>query len=85
MTKKLTLKIEDLEDRIAPALLLPNGDLIFSNFDNAAPGDLHPSFGRDGAAYAATTDYNGPIVLGGFNEGPWSATVVAPPIDLSFG
>ena len=80
MTKKLSLKIEDLEDRIAPGLILPNGMVIFSGADNPSPQfDLHPSFFRSWTAFEATTDYNGPSspnspIIGTGNHGPWSAT-----------
>lgn len=75
MTKKLDLHIEDLEDRIAPALVLPNDMLIFSGFDNPAPGDFHPALtARADAAHEATDGYNGPNFNGGGNEGPWGAT-----------
>lgn len=82
MVKKLNLKIEDLEDRIAPALVLPNDMVIFSGFDNPAPGDFHPALtARDATALDATTG-NGPSVSGFGNEGPWSATVVSDEIDF---
>ena len=81
MTKKLSLQIEDLEDRIAPALVLPNDMVVFADFDNPAPGALHPSFDRADAAYAATDGYNGPTIAG-FNEGPWSAHIASPEIGI---
>ena len=79
MTKKLSLKIEDLEDRIAPGLLLPNDMVIFSGADNPSPNfDFHPNFFRSPTAVEATTGYNGPSSIhnpeANFNHGPWSAT-----------
>lgn len=74
MTKKLTLQIEDLEDRIAPALILPNGMPMFLGFDNAAPGPLHPALANGVEEHS---NFNG--------FGPWSATdeVKGGPIEFS--
>ena len=74
MTKKLSLKIEDLEDRIAPALLLPNDMLMFSGFDNAAPGPLHPALMNGVGEHS-----------NGHAAGPWSAAFNSPVIDFSGG
>lgn len=74
MTKKLTLKIEDLEDRIAPALVLPNEMVLFLGFDNAAPGPFHPSLmngveehsnGQAAGPWSATELFGGPL---GFSD-----------------
>lgn len=43
MTKKLDLHIEDLEERIAPNLLLPSGQNIFGG-GNLPNGEPHPGF-----------------------------------------
>lgn len=63
MTMKLNLTIEDLEDRIAPDLLLPNGNTIFVDHDNPAPGDCHPSLENEANV---SSNWHG--------WGPWSAT-----------
>lgn len=60
MTKKLDLIIEDLEDRIAPALILPNGDIIFGGMLLPNSATTHPAV-ADGMSSP------------GF-PGPWNAT-----------
>lgn len=88
MTKKLTLQIEDLEDRIAPSLILPNGNELFAG--DMLHGELHPALtARDGAAVEATFGH-GPVFCLSFdggetviqlsNVGPWSAHVMSPVI-----
>jgi hypothetical protein len=88
MTKKLSLTVEDLEDRIAPSLILPNGKEMF--VDDMLHGDLHPGlFTRSDAAAEATFGH-GPIFCLSFDEGetviqlsnvgPWSAHVMSPAI-----
>ena len=74
-------------------LLLPNGETIFLDFDNPAPGDFHPTFHidfggrRSNTAAAATFEYNGPVVddptASGGNEGAWSAGVKSPVISIT--
>lgn len=75
------LKLTDIEMDMVTAgdLGLPSGDVIFAGFDNPAPGDFHPNFGRNSAAVDATTGH-GPTVSGP-NEGPWSAGVMSPAIE----
>ncbi len=65
MTKKLDLHIEDLEDRIAPALLLPNGTTLFSQMMVPNGDSLFPTLERFGED-----------VLG-----PWNAHIHSPAID----
>lgn len=85
MVKKLSLQIEDLEDRIAPSLCLPNGVEIFAG--DMLNGEFHPSLtARNGAAIAATFGH-GPVFIlpdgtdpGLSNVGPWSAHVMSPVI-----
>lgn len=60
---------------------LPNGKVIFVGFDNPAPGEFHPNFGRSARAVEATTGH-GPTVSG-WNEGPWSAGVMSPAIECT--
>ncbi len=90
MTKKLTLQIEDLEDRIAPSLCLPNGHEIFAG--DMLHGEFHPGLSflgaRADAAVAATIGHGPVFVLPdgtelGFlgNVGPWSAHIMSPAID----
>lgn len=88
MTKKLTLQIEDLEDRIAPSLILPNGNEMFA--DDLLHGELHPGlFTRNAAALDATFGHGpefclsfdgGATVIQLANVGPWSAHVMSPVI-----
>lgn len=87
MVKKLTLQIEDLEDRIAPSLCLPNGHEIFAG--DMLHGEFHPALGflgaRAGAAVEATFGH-GPVFepvpdLG--NVGPWSAHIMSPAIGFA--
>ena len=61
MPRKLKLEVEDLERRIAPGLLLPNGEVIFGNF-MLPNGDPHPvgPHGGDNSGF----------------PGPWNATEV---------
>lgn len=59
---------------------LPSGMTIFEGFDNPAPGEFHPNFGRSLRAIEATTGH-GPSVGGIGNEGPWSAGVMSPAIE----
>ena len=76
------LKLTDTQMDMVTAgdLGLPSGMTIFEGFDNAAPGELHPNFGRSGTAFTATTGH-GPSVEGMGNEGPWSAGVASPAIE----
>ncbi len=62
MTKKLSLQIEDLEDRIAPALVLPNDMVIFADFDNPAPGEFHPAFAHSPAEGPWQAHFNSPVI-----------------------
>ena len=84
----LTLTDTQMDTVTAGNLLLPNDNVIFgdpNDFDNPAPGDFHPNFGRSLTAFDATLDYNGPKVPfpgSGSNEGPWSATTVSPVISI---
>lgn len=58
-------------DRItAGDLGLPNGNVVFEGFDNAAPGEFHPNFDRSGTGFDASG-----------NEGPWSAAFNSPAIE----
>lgn len=86
MSKILSLKIEDLEERIAPSLCLPNGHEIFAG--DMLHGELHPGlFTRADAAIDATFGH-GPVFIlpdgtdpGLSNVGPWSAHIMSPAID----
>ena len=89
MTKKLSLQIEDLEDRIAPSIILPNGNEIFAG--DLLQGELHPALtARDATAVEATFG-NGPFLCVSFdggetviqlsNTGPWSSHVVSPVLE----
>lgn len=53
---------------VAGDLTLPNGHVVFSGFDNAAPGDWHP-----GLASALGKRNSRADTASGGNEGPWSA------------
>ena len=78
------LKLTDTQMDMVTAgdLGLPSGMTIFEGFDNAAPGEFHPNFGRSDTAFAATTGH-GPSVGGAGNEGPWGATQVSPVISCT--
>lgn len=65
-------------DQVTAGLALPNGNRVLDNFDNPAPGDLHPSFDRSETANEATSG-PGP---NGLNEGPWSAHFQSPVIGI---
>lgn len=79
--------IVKLEERIAPDLTLPNGQVVFENFDNAAPFPGHPNFYRSETALDTTADLAGTnptiqnVVYG--QEGPWSAHYMSDVIDCS--
>lgn len=67
MTKILRLNIEDLEDRIAPALILPNGDIVFSGFMLPHGNAPHPAI-ADGMSspgfpgpWNAAANFGGPL------------------------
>jgi hypothetical protein len=63
--KKLSLKVEDLEEKIAPVLMLPNGNEVFVGEDNPAPFDKHPSIDSEvpgqGAPGPWVTHLGGPF------------------------
>ena len=66
MPGKLKLEIEDLEERIAPGLLLPNGEVMFGNF-LLPNGDPHPvgPLGGDNSGFPgpwnAVNHFGGPL------------------------
>lgn len=67
------LSAAELDRVTAGALGLPNAMVIFSGFDNPAPGVEHPNFGRSETGFAASE-----------NHGPWSAAFNSPVIEFSF-
>ncbi len=89
-SKPIELTAAQMDTVTAGNLKLPNGNIIFGDpdFDNPAPGELHPSFDRSPTAGFATNGYNGPVVPfvpfegSGGNEGPWSAAIKSPVISI---
>jgi hypothetical protein len=94
----IELSVVQMDQITAGSLLLPNGRVVQDNFDNPAPnengylGELsglcdtatgafcHPALTRrSDAAFASN---NAPSVTGLGNDGPWTATVVSPVIDI---
>lgn len=65
------LSLAELDRITAGDLGLPNGKVIFAGFDNAAPGEFHPNFGRSPTGSGASG-----------NEGPWSAAFNSPSIEF---
>ena len=80
LRKKSRFSIEKLEERIAPNLTLPNGNVLFAGFDNPAPGLYHPAVTARSLTAVYATEATGnpttanPLPYG--NEGPWSAHIV---------
>lgn len=68
----------EMDTVTAGALVLPNGDVMFSGFDNAAPGEFHPNFERDQTAFDQINVQPG----GGTGHGPWSAAFNSPVIEF---
>jgi hypothetical protein len=71
---------------VAGDLTLPNGRVIFENFDNpnTTRGDpFHPNFSRNARAFEASS--NSPNLGGNGNEGPWSAHIMSPMITSPYG
>ncbi len=66
------LTTSELDRVTAGDLGLPNGKVMFTAFDNAAPGDFHPNFNRSPTAIDAS----------GNNEGPWNAAFNSPVIEF---
>jgi hypothetical protein len=61
---------------VAGDLTLPNGNVVFSGFDNPAPGDWHPGLstqfgGKRSEQASNVSGSNASGLLG--TEGPWSA------------
>ena len=76
-------RIVKLEERITPNLTLPSGKVVFSGFDNPAPGVYHPAVSQRSLTAVYATEATGnpttanPLPYG--NEGPWSAHIVQHP------
>lgn len=85
----ITLSEVDLDRITAGNLALPNGNTVLDGFDNPAPGEFHPSFGRSAAAADATAGIpaSGDPAAGfsGTNEGPWSAHFVSQAVGCTEG
>lgn len=64
------LSLDELDRVTAGDLGLPNGNVLFEGFDNAAPGQFHPNFDRSETGFDASG-----------NEGPWSAHFYSPVIE----
>lgn len=84
----ISLTSNQMDQVTAGGLLLPNDREVFEGFDNPAPGEFHPNFGRSETANDATFGIpaSGDTEDGfsGSNEGPWSAHFQSPVIDVAF-
>ena len=75
--KKGRFSIKKLEERIAPNLTLPSGQVVFEGFDNQGPQPYHSNFYRSGTAIETTAGLAGTnptiqnVAYG--QEGPWAA------------
>lgn len=69
--KPIELTAQQLDQVTAGELALPNGRVVFANFDNAAPGPLHP-----GLVAWIRRGFTGP-------DGPWQAHVRSPVINCN--
>ena len=68
-------------DRITAGDLTTPATVVFSGFDNAAPGTFHPAFNRDDPVLGdgGRRSPQGSLSSGN-NEGPWSAHFNSPVI-----